>query len=78
VPAGSPTDGLGHLQFEALLSTARLSTNVNDFALLALLGLQGLWIFEACGASSGDLREEHGPSRGHRPKSACPGSSQPA
>ena len=60
VPAESPTLGLGHLQFEALLTTARLSANVNDFALVALLGLLGLRIFEACGASIDDLREEHG------------------
>ena len=50
VPAESPTLGLGHLQFEALITAARLSTNVNDFALVALLGLLGLRIFEACGA----------------------------
>jgi integrase/recombinase XerD len=60
VPAESPTLGLGHLQFEALITTARLSTNPNDFALVALLGLLGLRIFEACGPSIGDLREEHG------------------
>jgi site-specific recombinase XerD len=56
VPAESPTLGLGHLQFEALITTARLSTNPNDFALIALLGLLGLRIFEACGASI----KEHG------------------
>jgi integrase/recombinase XerD len=60
VPAESPTLGLGHLQFEALITTARLSTNPNDFALVALLGLLGLRIFEACGASIPDLGEEHG------------------
>jgi integrase/recombinase XerD len=60
VPAESPTLGLGHLQFEALISTARLSPNINDFALVALLGLLGLRIFEACGSSITDLREEHG------------------
>jgi site-specific recombinase XerD len=60
VPAESPTLGLGHLQFEALITTARLSTNPNDFALVALLGLLGLRIFEASGASIGDLGEEHG------------------
>ncbi|WP_207783791.1 tyrosine-type recombinase/integrase [Micromonospora globispora] len=60
VPAESPTLGLGHLQFEALITTARLSTNSNDFALVALLGLLGLRIFEACGASIADLGEEHG------------------
>src|SRR3989440_3036064 len=60
VPAESPTLGLGHLQFEALITTARLSANANDFALIALLGLLGLRIFEACGASIADLGEEHG------------------
>ncbi len=35
VPAESPTLGLGHLQFEALITTARLSPNLNDFALVA-------------------------------------------
>ena len=60
VPAESPTLGLGHLQFEALITTARLSVNVNDFALIAMLGLLGLRVFEACGASVGDLGEEHG------------------
>ncbi len=60
VPAESPTLGLGHLQFEALITTARLSANPNDFALVALLGLLGLRIFEACGAGIADLDEEHG------------------
>jgi integrase/recombinase XerD len=60
VPAESPTLGLGHLQFEALITTARLSTNPTDFALVALLGLLGLRIFEACGANLSDLGEEHG------------------
>jgi len=60
VPAESPTLGLGHLQFEALITTARLSTNPNDFALVALLGLLGLRIFEARGSNITDLAEEHG------------------
>ena len=60
VPADSPTLGLGHLQFEALITTARLSANPNDFALVALLGLLGLRIFEACGADIAHLGEEHG------------------
>jgi integrase/recombinase XerD len=60
VPPESPTLGLGHLQFEALISTARLSANPNDFALIAMLGLLGLRIFEACGANISDLGEEHG------------------
>jgi site-specific recombinase XerD len=49
VPTESPTLGLGHLQFEALITTARLSDNPNDFALVAMLGLLGLRIFEAAG-----------------------------
>src|SRR3954471_11908370 len=60
VPAESPTLGLGHLQFEALITTARLSPNINDFALIAMLGLLGLRIFEACGATIDNLGEEHG------------------
>src|SRR2546430_16206365 len=60
VPTESPTLGLGHLQFAALITTARLSANPNDFALVALLGLLGLRIFEACGASIEHLGEEHG------------------
>lgn len=39
VPNESPTLGLSHLQFEAMLTTSRLSANVNDFALVAMLGL---------------------------------------
>lgn len=39
VPAEPPTLGLSHLQFEALLSASRLSVNVNDFALVVMLGL---------------------------------------
>ena len=60
VPPESPTLGLSHLQFEALLSAARTSTNTNDFALVTMLGLLGLRIFEACGANITDLGEEHG------------------
>ena len=56
----SPTLGLGHLQFEAPITAARLSANPNDFALIALLGLLGLRIFEACAANITDLHEEHG------------------
>jgi site-specific recombinase XerD len=59
-PAESPTLGLGHLQFEALITAARLSANPNDFALIALLGLLGLRIFETCAASISDIGEEHG------------------
>ncbi|WP_054055985.1 tyrosine-type recombinase/integrase [Alloactinosynnema sp. L-07] len=57
----SPTLGLSHLQFEALLTAARDSTNPFDFALVAMLGLLGLRIFEACGSSVTDIGEEHGP-----------------
>jgi integrase/recombinase XerD len=60
VPPESPTLGLSHLQFEALLSAARASGNTNDFALVAMLGLLGLRIFEATGADIDDLGEEHG------------------
>ena len=60
VPSESPTLGLTHLQFEALLTAARESTNDNDFALVAMLGLLGLRIFEATGSSIEDLGEEHG------------------
>jgi integrase/recombinase XerD len=56
----SPTLGLSHLQFEAMLSAARLSPNRNDFALVCLLGLLGLRIMEATGLDIDDLGEEHG------------------
>jgi len=60
VPPESPTLGLSHLQLEALLATSRDSTNGCDFALICLLGLLGLRIFEACGLDIADLGEEHG------------------
>ncbi len=60
VPPESPTLGLTHLQFEAMLTAARESTNPFDFALVCLLGLLGLRIFETVGANIGDLGEEHG------------------
>ncbi|MEO3924985.1 hypothetical protein ABGB07_14135 [Micromonosporaceae bacterium B7E4] len=60
VPGESPTLGPGHLQFEALITTARLSDNPNDFALVTMLGLLGLRIFETCGANIADFGEEHG------------------
>jgi site-specific recombinase XerD len=60
VPPESPTLGFTHLQFEALLTAARESANPCDFALVAMLGLLGLRIFEATGADIADLGEEHG------------------
>lgn len=60
MPPESPTLGLTHLQFEALLTGARMSSNQNDFALVCLLGLLGLRVFEATGISLDDLGEEHG------------------
>jgi integrase/recombinase XerD len=60
VPAESPTLGLSHLQFEALLVAAGQSAHASDFALVCFLGLLGLRIFEACGADIADLGEEHG------------------
>ena len=67
VPPESPTLGFTHLQFEALLTAARESANPCDFALVALLGLLGLRIFEAAGADIADLGEEHG----HRVLRVC-------
>ena len=49
-----------HLQFEALLTAARQSAHPCDFALVAMLGLLGLRIFEATGADIPGLGEEHG------------------
>jgi integrase/recombinase XerD len=59
--------GVHHLQFEALLTTARESPNRCDFARVAMLGLLGLRIFEATGADIADLGEEHG----HRVLRVC-------
>jgi integrase/recombinase XerD len=67
VPPESPTLGFTHLQFEALLTAARESPSTSDFALVALLGLLGLRIFEATGADIADLGEEHG----HRVLRVC-------
>ena len=62
VPPESPTLGLSHPQFEAMLSAGRDSANPNDFALVAMLGLLGLRIFEATGSDVTALGE----ARGHR------------
>lgn len=43
-----------------MLSAARESSNPFDFALVCLLGLLGLRIFETAGANIDDLGEEHG------------------
>jgi integrase/recombinase XerD len=67
VPPESPTLGFTHLQFEALLAAARESPKRHDFALVAMLGLLGLRIFEASGANIADLSEEHG----HRVLRVC-------
>jgi integrase/recombinase XerD len=60
VPPESPTRGLSHLQFEAILTAAHQSDNSNDFALVAMLGLLGLRIFETTRADIDDLSEVHG------------------
>ena len=64
VPPESPNLGFTHLQFEALLTAARESPHPCDFALVAMLGLLGLRIFEATGADVADLGEEHGELQG--------------
>ena len=67
VPPESPTLGLTHLQFEAMLTAGRESPNHFDFALVCMLGLLGLRIFEATRADITDLGEEHG----HRVLRVC-------
>jgi integrase/recombinase XerD len=49
-----------HLQSGALLTAARRSADLCGFALVAMLGLPGLQIFEATSASITDPGEEHG------------------
>jgi len=67
VPPESPTLGFTHLQFEAMLTASRESASPYDFALVAMLGLLGLRIFEATSANIADLGEEHG----HRVLRVC-------
>jgi integrase len=55
------------LQFEALLTAARQSAHPCGFALVAMLGLLGLRIFEANGADITDPGEEYG----HRVLRVC-------
>jgi hypothetical protein len=55
IPAESPTPALSHLQFEALLTAARESSNVFNFALVTRLGFLGLRIFEAYRAGIADI-----------------------
>lgn len=56
----SPTLGLSHLQFEAMLAAARDSANTKDSALVCMLGLLGLRVFEATGCDIESLSEVHG------------------
>jgi len=67
VPAESPTLEFTHPQFEALLTAARQPAHPCDFALVAMLGLLGLRIFEATSADIADLGDEHG----HRVLRVC-------
>ncbi len=56
----SPTLGSSHLQFEAMIVTAPTLADLFDFALVAMLGLLGLRVLEACNSTIDDLGEEHG------------------
>lgn len=67
VPRESPTPGLTHLQFEAMLSAARQSDNAFDCALVCMRRLLGLRIFETVGTNIDDLGEEQGTSSAPRP-----------
>jgi integrase len=49
------TLGFTHLQFEALLTAARQSPDPCDWALVTMLGLLGLRIFEATSTDIADL-----------------------
>jgi integrase/recombinase XerD len=60
VSTESPTLGLSHLQLEAMLTASRESPNIINFALVTMLGLLGLRIFEATGANIEALEEVHG------------------
>ena len=55
-----PTIGVHASAVQGLLTAAPESDNPRDFALMAMLGLPGLPIFEAPGADIADLGEEHG------------------
>jgi len=61
VPEESQALGLDRMQLGALVATARASSP-DDAALITMLGLLGLRIFEACSADIADLGSE----RGHR------------
>lgn len=65
VPHESSTLGLSHLQFEAMLTAGRDSDNPNDLALVAMLGLLGLLVFEATGSDMQALGESSRPPRSH-------------
>lgn len=58
VPFESPTLGLTHLQFEAVIRESR--NRAEDHALIMLLGMLGLRVSEACAVNVEDLGYEHG------------------
>ena len=60
VPPESPNSRVHAPAVRGTSYCARESTNTCDFALVAMLGLLGLRIFEATGADINDLGEEHG------------------
>ena len=59
-PQDSPTLGLTHLQFEAMLHAGSESDNPYDFAMVAMLGMLGLRLMEACNAQIEDIGIEYG------------------